>query len=73
MPHLLLLALLSQSHLDIEALFKMLDKDKNGTLSRKETSHDSRLYKDFTRWDRDQNGRISLCEFTHYLNTRTKG
>jgi len=50
--------------MDVEATFNELDKDSNGLLSEAEAKMDAVLKENFAQIDTDQNGQLSLNEFS---------
>ena len=53
--------------MDVQQTFNELDKNSNGTLSEAEASEDAVLHENFTQIDTDQDGQLSLKEFTHFV------
>ena len=52
---------------DVEATFDALDKDNNGLLSEAEAQMDAVLKENFAQIDTDQNGQLSLNEFSKFI------
>jgi len=53
--------------MDVEATFDALDKDNNGLLSEAEAQMDAVLKENFAQIDTDQNGQLSLNEFSKFI------
>ncbi|TQV88728.1 EF-hand domain-containing protein [Aliikangiella coralliicola] len=51
-------------------LFKSLDKDGNGSLSKTEVAGEVALASKFKEFDRDENGEISTQEFIAYFESK---
>ncbi|OUS71168.1 calcium-binding protein [Pseudoalteromonas sp. A601] len=48
--------------------FKALDRNEDGLLTRSESAKDPALWSRFKNYDSDKDNRLSLAEFTVYLN-----
>ncbi len=48
--------------------FKALDRNDDGLLTRSESAKDPALWSRFKNYDSDKDNRLSLAEFTVYLN-----
>ncbi|WP_286890025.1 EF-hand domain-containing protein [Pseudoalteromonas sp. ESRF-bin5] len=53
--------------MDVDATFNELDKDSNGLLSKVEAKMDAVLKENFAQIDTDQNGQLSLNEFSKFI------
>lgn len=48
--------------------FKALDRNEDGLLTRSESAKDPALWSRFKNYDSDKDNRLSLAEFSVYLN-----
>lgn len=53
--------------MDVQQAFNTLDKNSNGTLSEAEASEDAVLHENFSQIDINQDGQLSLNEFTRFV------